>query len=63
MPFPIASAGRMMKVSPVPAQTWPGCDGETASALIEAASWSSKTGAQVTPRSLDFQMPPEAAPK
>ena len=53
----------MMKVSPVPAHTWPGWDGETASALIEAASWSSKTGSQVTPRSLVFQIPPDAAPK
>ena len=63
MPFPMASAGRMMKVSPVPAHTWPECEGETARALIEAASWSSKTGSQLTPRSLLFQMPPEAAPK
>ena len=62
MPLPITSLSRMTHASPVPAQTVLGSLGATASAPIAATGWSSKTGAQRLPPSVDFQMPPEAAP-
>ena len=48
--------------SPVPAQTTFGSDCATASAPIDCTGCASKTGVQLTPPSVVFQMPPDAAP-
>ena len=62
MPSPITSASRIAHASPVPAQTWFGSDGATASAPIACAGCLSKTGENVLPSSVDFHTPPDAAP-
>ena len=62
MPSPIAWAGRMTKVSPVPAQITLASDGAIASADTDEADWSSKTGVQFTPPSRVRHSPPDAAP-
>ena len=51
-----------MKVSPVPTQTTFGSDAAIAIDPIDCAGWSSKSGFQWNPASVDFQTPPEAAP-
>src|SRR6185437_9595492 len=61
-PLPIASAGRIKKVSPVPAQTCRGLVGAMASAPTAALSVLSKMGCQVTPASSVLKIPPDAAP-
>ena len=61
MPWPSEMWLRMY-ASPVPAQTTFGSDGATASAPIDCTGWPSKIGAQCTPPSVVFQMPPDAAP-
>src|SRR5438094_5866943 len=58
----MTSGSRIAHASPVPAQTMFGFDGATARAPIACTGIESKTGRNVTPLSLDFQMPPEAAP-
>ena len=59
----MTSASRIAHASPVPAHTMFGLDGATASAPIACTAMESKTGLNVAPLSLDFQMPPEAAPR
>ena len=49
-------------VSPVPAQIVLGSESEIARAPMDDTSSSSKTGFQFRPPSVDFQIPPEAAP-
>src|SRR5690349_14946273 len=61
-PLPIACAGLMRNVSPVPAQTWLGLDGAIARAPIDELSWLSNMGAQVSPASSVLKIPPLAAP-
>ncbi len=51
-----------MKLSPVPTQTTFGSEGAIEIAPIDCAGWSSKTGFQCPPASVDFQTPPDAAP-
>src|SRR5574338_1322891 len=59
----MTSASRIAHASPVPAHTTFGLDGDTASAPIACTDWVSKTGTYVAPLSLDFQTPPDAAPR
>ena len=61
MPWPSEMWLRILP-SPVPAQTTLGSDGATASEPIDCTGWSSKIGVQLTPPSVVFQMPPDAAP-
>src|SRR5579859_5323490 len=61
-PLPIASAGRIRKVSPVPAHTCCGSDGATARAPMDELSMLSKIGRHVMPASSVLKIPPEAAP-
>ena len=56
------SLSRIAQASPVPAHTVFGSDAATASAPMAATGWLSKMGEKVAPLSVDFQMPPDAAP-
>jgi hypothetical protein len=51
-----------IQCSPVPTQTTLGSLGATAMAPMDWPCSLSKIGVQCTPPSVDFQMPPEAAP-
>ena len=61
MPFPIETLDRI-KLSPVPAYTTSESEGATAKAPIACTGLSSKIGFQAIPPSVDFQIPPVAAP-
>src|SRR6185312_6470917 len=61
MPSPIDTELRVHD-SPVPTHTVLGCDGSIAIAPIDWTGWSSKTGRNVVPPSIDFHTPPDAAP-
>src|SRR5438874_840218 len=61
-PSPITSTSRIAQGSPVPAHTMSGLDGASASDPIAMTGWLSKIGVKVLPPSVDFQMPPDAAP-
>src|SRR4051812_33096300 len=63
MPSPTTSASRIAHASPVPAHTVLGSDCDVASEPIAMASCLSNTGRKVLPLSVDFQTPPDAAPR
>ena len=59
MPFPGTTLPRMF-ASPDPAYTTFGSEGATAIDPIVEVAWSSKMALNVSPPSVDFQMPPDA---
>ena len=61
MPSPIETLLRVQD-SPVPTQTFVGCEGSTAIAPIDCTGSSSNTGLNVVAPSVDFHTPPLAAP-
>ncbi len=60
-PLPMEMLERM-KGSPVPAHTTLGAEGATASSPTDGTPALSKTGSQLEPPSVVFQIPPAAAP-
>ena len=61
MPLPTETLLRV-QLSPVPTQIVFGFEGSMVTAPIDCTGWSSNTGLNVVPPSVDFQTPPLAAP-